>query len=171
LRNKAKIIWFIGLSGSGKSTLAKFLLEKFTTKKLNCIHLDGDNIRTNISKDLGFSIIDRIENTRRISELAKKKIEQNKIVIVSTISPVEEQRKLAKSILGHSLVYIYLNTPLSICEKRDTKGLYKKARKGDIKDFTGIDSVFETPKDCLITIDTSKKSKEECERLLEKLFI
>ncbi len=156
LRQSAKVIWFTGLSGSGKTTLASNLEKELFFRRFFCQVLDGDNIRVGINNNLGFSEIDRLENIRRIAEVSKLLINTGMITICSFISPTDEIRELAKSIIGEDdFIEIFLNPPLEVCEDRDPKGLYKKARAGIIKDFTGISSPFEAPKHPDLEIDTS----------------
>ena len=156
LRQSAKVIWFTGLSGSGKTTLAANLEKELFFRRYFCQVLDGDNIRSGINNNLGFSKEDRLENIRRIAEVTKLLINTGMITICSFISPTEEIRQMAKNIIGENdFIEVFLNTPLEVCEQRDTKGLYKKARAGEIKDFTGISSPFEAPKNPDIEIDTS----------------
>jgi len=156
LRQSAKVIWFTGLSGSGKTTLASNLEKELFFRRFFCQVLDGDNIRSGINNNLGFSEEDRLENIRRISEVSKLLINTGMITICSFISPTNEIRDMARSIIGENdFIEIFLNTPLEVCEDRDTKGLYKKARAGIIKDFTGISSPFEAPEHPDIEIDTS----------------
>jgi adenylylsulfate kinase len=157
LRQSAKVIWFTGLSGSGKTTLASNLEKELFFHRFFCQVLDGDNIRTGINNNLGFSDEDRLENIRRIAEVSKLLLNTGMITICSFISPTEEIRALARSIIGEKdFIEIFLNPPLEVCEQRDTKGLYKKARAGLIKDFTGISSPFEPPGHPDLEIDTSK---------------
>ncbi len=156
LRQSAKVIWFTGLSGSGKTTLAANLEKELFFRRFFCQVLDGDNIRAGINNNLGFSKEDRMENIRRIAEVSKLLINTGMITLCSFISPTNEIRTLAKSIIGENdFVEVFLNPPLEVCEQRDTKGLYKKARAGLIKDFTGISSPFEAPKNPDLEIDTS----------------
>ena len=156
LRQSAKVIWFTGLSGSGKTTLASNLEKELFFRRFFCQVLDGDNIRTGINNNLGFSETDRLENIRRIAEVSKLLINTGMITICSFISPTDEIRNLARKIIGEKdFIEIFLNPPLEVCEQRDTKGLYKKARAGLIKDFTGISSPFEAPKHPDLEIDTS----------------
>ncbi|MEN8157889.1 MAG: adenylyl-sulfate kinase [Bacteroidota bacterium] len=162
LRQSAKVIWFTGLSGSGKTTLASNLEKELFFRRFFCQVLDGDNIRIGINNNLGFSEEDRMENIRRIAEVSKLIINTGLITICSFISPTDEIRSLAKNIIGENdFIEIFLNPPLEVCEKRDTKGLYKKARAGLIKDFTGISSPFEAPKHPDLEIDTSVTSIKE----------
>ncbi len=156
LRQSAKVIWFTGLSCSGKTTLASNLEKELFFRRFFCQVLDGDNIRAGINNNLGFSKEDRLENIRRIAEVTKLLINTGIITICSFISPTEEIRQMAKNIIGENdFIEVFLNTPLEVCEQRDTKGLYRKARSGEIKDFTGISSPFEAPVNPDIEIDTS----------------
>ena len=156
LRQSAKVIWFTGLSGSGKTTLAANLEKELFFRRFFCQVLDGDNIRSGINNNLGFNQEDRLENIRRISEVSKLLINTGMITICSFISPTNEIRQMAKNIIGvNDFIEIFLNPPLEVCEQRDTKGLYKKARAGLITDFTGISSPFEAPEHPDLEIDTS----------------
>jgi adenylylsulfate kinase len=156
LRQSAKVIWFTGLSGSGKTTLASNLEKELFFHRYFCQVLDGDNIRMGINNNLGFSEVDRLENIRRIAEVSKLIINTGMITICSFISPTNEIRSMARTIIGEEdFIEIFLNAPLEACEKRDVKGLYKRARAGEIKDFTGISSPFEAPKNPDVEIDTS----------------
>jgi len=163
LNQKGLVIWFTGLSGSGKSTLA-FALERELFYNGYFTHvLDGDNIRSRINNNLGFSPEDRIENIRRISEVAKLFAQSGIVTLAAFISPTIEIRNMARDIIGKDDFFeVYVSTPLETCEERDTKGLYEKARKGLIKDFTGISAPFEAPPDPDYDIDTTGKSVEEC---------
>ncbi len=162
LNQKAKVLWLTGLSGSGKSTIAQFLERKMHNKGFFAQVLDGDNIRSGINNNLGFDIASRQENIRRISEVAKLYLNTGLITINSFISPTLAIRQMAKEIVGEiDFVEIYINTPLDICEQRDVKGLYKKARKGEIKGFTGIDSPYEAPVNPALEIKTQNLSIEE----------
>jgi len=156
LRQSAKVIWFTGLSGSGKTTLASNLEKELFFRRFFCQVLDGDNIRTGINNNLGFSKEDRLENIRRIAEVSKLLINTGMITICSFISPTHEIRSMARSIIGKdNFIEIFLNPPLEVCEERDVKGLYKRARAGEIKDFTGISSPFEAPPNPDVEINTS----------------
>ena len=158
-----KLIWFTGLSGSGKSTLANSLEIKLFSEGYITYCLDGDNIRNGISNDLDFTEKDRTENIRRIAEVSKLMLDAGIIVCASFITPLISQRKLIKNIVGHeNFLEIYVSTSLNVCENRDVKGLYAKARSGIIKNFTGISSTYEIPKSPLINIDTSEKDVESC---------
>jgi adenylylsulfate kinase len=157
LRQSAKVIWFTGLSGSGKTTLASNLEKELFFRRFFCQVLDGDNIRSGINNNLGFTKDDRLENIRRIAEVSKLLVNAGMITICSFISPTNEIRELARNIIGENdFIEIFLNPPLEVCEARDTKGLYKKARAGEIKDFTGISSPFEAPETPDLEIDTSQ---------------
>ena len=162
LRQSAKVIWFTGLSGSGKTTLASNLEKELFFRRFFCQVLDGDNIRTGINNNLGFNAEDRIENIRRIAEVSKLLINTGLITICSFISPTNEIRTLARGIIGENdFIEIFLNPPMEVCEQRDTKGLYKKARAGEIKEFTGISAPFEAPENPDVEIDTSTMSIKE----------
>ena len=142
---KSVVIWFTGLSGSGKTTLAQAVEEKLHQAYCRTMLLDGDNIRHGLCKDLGFSNEDRKENIRRIGEVAKLFIESGAITLVSFISPFKEGRDKVKELLGGEVIEIYVKCPINVCENRDVKGMYKKSRANEIEDFTGIDSLYETP--------------------------
>ncbi|MEA3446867.1 MAG: adenylyl-sulfate kinase [Bacteroidota bacterium] len=163
LEQKSRVIWCTGLSGAGKTTLAKNL-EKAMHNKGNLAQvLDGDNIRSGINNNLGFTEADRHENIRRIAEVSKLLLESGVITINSFISPTNLIRQMAKDIVGEeNFIEIYVSAPLEVCEARDTKGLYKKAREGKIKNFTGIDSPFEVPANPDLVVDTDQYSIEEC---------
>lgn len=156
------MIWFTGLSGSGKSTIAIALERELHKRGLLCRILDGDNIRTGINNNLGFTEADRIENIRRIAEVSKLFLDTGIITIAAFISPNNDIREMAADIIGQDdFLEIYVNTPLSECERRDVKGLYAKARRGEIKNFTGISAPFEAPLHPALTLDTSVLSLEE----------
>ena len=162
LNQKSKVLWFTGLSGSGKSTIAQGLEKMLFDKGYFIQVLDGDNTRTGINKNLGFSLEDRAENIRRISEISKLFIDAGVICLNSFVSPTMEIRQKAKDIIGKdNFVEIYVNTPLHICEQRDVKGLYAKARAGEIKGFTGIDSPFEAPQVPDLELLTENQTIEE----------
>ncbi len=169
--HKSFVVWLTGFSGSGKSTVANQLEIALFEKGVRSFCLDGDNTRLGINKDLGFSSADRTENIRRVAEMAKLFLESGTIVITSFISPLISDREMAKKIIGSTdFVEVFINCPLSICEQRDVKGLYAKARKGEIKDFTGIDSPFEVPLNSDIELFTNQNSSQECvEIILEKI--
>jgi len=162
LRQRARVIWFTGLSGSGKTTLAASLEKELFFRRFFCQVLDGDNIRTGINNNLGFSPEDRMENIRRIAEVSRLLLNTGMITICSFISPTHKIRNLARKIIGaEDFIEIFLNPPLEVCEARDAKGLYKKARAGIIKDFTGISAPFEAPKNPDLELDTSLLSVKE----------
>ncbi|MBK8805481.1 MAG: adenylyl-sulfate kinase [Bacteroidales bacterium] len=162
LRQRSKVLWMSGLSGAGKSTIAKELEKRLYSQGFLTLILDGDNIRVGINNNLGFSDNDRTENIRRIAEVSKLIVNSGVIVINSFISPNEKVREMAQEIIGkENFVNIYINASLACCEKRDIKGLYKKARKGEIANFTGIDSVFEPPLSADIEIPTDEQTVEE----------
>ena len=145
LKQKGIVLWMVGLSGSGKSTLAKGLENKLHEEGFHTMLLDGDNLRTGVNNNLGFSDKDRIENIRRAAEVSKLFANNGTVTICSLISPTNEIRQMASEIIGDKYFEVFVNCPIEICEERDVKGLYAKARKGEIKDFTGIDSPFESP--------------------------
>lgn len=156
------MIWFTGLSGSGKSTIAIALERELHKRGLLCRILDGDNIRTGINNNLGFTEADRIENIRRIAEVSKLFLDTGIITIAAFISPNNDIREMAADIIGQDdFLEIYVSTPLDECERRDVKGLYAKARRGEIKNFTGISAPFEAPLHPALTLDTSVLSLEE----------
>lgn len=160
LGQKAATLWFTGLSGSGKSTLANALEIKLTEMGKHTMLLDGDNIRLGLNRDLGFSEEERRENIRRIAEVAKLMNEAGLIVLTAFISPFAEDREMARSIIGDDFVEIYISTPVEECERRDVKGLYKRARTGELQDFTGISSPYEVPVHPDILLDTSHDTVE-----------
>lgn len=167
LRQSPLLLWFTGLSGSGKSTISNFVEKSLFEKGFMTYSLDGDNIRTGISSNLTFSDEDRKENIRRIAEISKLMLEAGLIVCASFISPFISDRKLVKSIVGNdNFIEIFIDTPLSECESRDVKGLYGKARKGEILKFTGIDSPYERPINPDITIKTVETSAKEASELI-----
>ena len=171
LAQEPKTLWFTGLSGAGKSAIANIVEKKLAAAGRHTMLLDGDNIRIGLNQDLGFSERDRTENIRRIAEVAKLLNDAGLIVIVSFISPYHSDRVRAKQIIGDAFSEIYVSTPLDECERRDVKGLYKKAREGKITDFTGINSPYEVPKHPDITIDTTGADAEKlADRIIEKFF-
>ncbi|HTL80121.1 MAG TPA: adenylyl-sulfate kinase [Bacteroidia bacterium] len=162
LKQKAKVIWMTGLSGSGKSTLAIGLERTLLNAGKLAYVLDGDNVRSGINSNLGFTEEDRKENIRRVAEVAKLLVDSGVIVICSFVSPTIEIRSLAKNIIGEKdFLEVYVNASLAVCEKRDVKGLYAKARSGLIKDFTGIHQAFEAPEDPALEINTENNSLEQ----------
>lgn len=159
---KPCILWFTGLSGSGKSTIANALESQLYAMDKHTYLLDGDNIRHSLNKDLGFSDADRVENIRRIGEVSRLFVDAGLIVISAFISPFYSDRQIVRSLVNkEEFIEIYIDTSLEVCEQRDPKGLYKKARKGEIAEFTGISSPYEAPKDPEIHISTSLQSVED----------
>ncbi len=172
LHQRSKVIWLTGLSGAGKTTLAKYLEEALHNKGFLTQVLDGDNIRSGINNNLGFSDSDRYENIRRIAEISKLFMDCGVITINCFISPTEDIRDLARRIIGQDdFIEVYVNAPLNVCEARDVKGLYTRARRGEIKEFTGITSPFETPENIDLEIRTDLLSIEESvEQILEVIL-
>ncbi|MBF8278046.1 MAG: cysC [Candidatus Brocadiaceae bacterium] len=167
MKQKGGTIWLTGLSGSGKSTIAVELEHALIENKHQAYILDGDNIRHGLNKNLGFSPEDRSENIRRIGEVAKLFTDANIITITAFISPYRQDRDNARKLFqAGEFIEIYIKCPLEVCEQRDTKGLYKKARKGEVKEFTGISAPYEEPLNPELTIDTSKMSIEESTRTI-----
>ena len=170
LNQKAKTIWFTGLSGSGKSSLANELEKYLVTAGKHTMLLDGDNVRMGLNKNLGFKETDRIENIRRIAEVSKLMNDAGLIVLTAFISPFARDRRNAREIIGEDFIEVYVSTPLEECERRDVKGLYQKARRGELANFTGINSPYEVPEEPDIEIDTSKADLTTCvEELVEQL--
>ncbi|ROT99306.1 adenylyl-sulfate kinase [Marinobacter sp. R17] len=165
------LLWFTGLSGSGKSTIANALDIALFQRGYHTFLLDGDNVRHGLNKDLGFSYDDRVENIRRIGEVSKLFADAGLIVLSAFISPFTDDRRMVRKLFpAGEFIEVFMNTPLETCESRDPKGLYSKARSGQIKHFTGIDSPYEIPSHPEITLDTSQLSIEECvENLLQYL--
>lgn len=162
LKQKAVVIWFTGLSGSGKTTIAIALEQELNKKGVLTQVLDGDNIRAGINNNLGFSEEDRKENIRRIAEVSKLFLNCGIVTINCFVSPTNEIRYQAKEIIGkNDFLEIFINTPIEICEQRDVKGLYKKARAGEIKDFTGINAPFEAPTNPFLDVKTENKTVEQ----------
>jgi len=166
LKQKGLIIWFTGLSGSGKSTIANILQNKLFDSKMLSYILDGDNIRHGLNKDLGFDKESRSENIRRIGEVAKLFVDCGVIVITCFISPYAKDRDKVKKTVGKDFLEVFVKCPIDVCEKRDPKGLYKKAIKGEIKYFTGIDDPYEEPKNAEIVVDSDDSSAEECAQII-----
>lgn len=162
LGQKGVMLWFTGLSGSGKSTVAIALERELQKRGLLCRILDGDNIRTGINANLGFSADDRRENIRRVAEVAKLFVDTGIITIAAFVSPTEDLRNLAQHIIGKDdFKEIFISTPIEECERRDVKGLYARARRGEVKNFTGISAPFEAPQHPALSLDTSRLSLEE----------
>lgn len=162
LHQHGLMIWFTGLSGSGKSTLAIALERELHQRGILCRILDGDNIRSGINNNLGFTEVDRVENIRRIAEVSKLFIDTGIVTLAAFISPNNDIREMAARIIGkEDFLEVYVNTPIEECERRDVKGLYAKARKGEIKNFTGISAPFEAPEHPALKLDTSVLSLED----------
>ncbi len=172
LGQRGMMLWFTGLSGSGKSTVAIALERELHKRGLLCRILDGDNIRSGINNNLGFSAEDRVENIRRIAEVGRLFVDTGIITIAAFISPNNQLREMASEIIGKDdFIEVFVSTPLEECERRDVKGLYAKARRGEIKNFTGISAPFEAPENPAIALDTSKLTVEQSvEKLLELIL-
>ena len=167
LNQKGMCLWLTGLSGSGKTTIAKIVSEKLHENRILTKVLDGDNIRLGINNNLSFSDDDRLENVRRTAEIAKLFVECGVVTICCLVSPTIKIRKLAKKIIGQSDFYeIFINTSLKQCKKRDTKGLYKKAENGIVKNFTGVSAPYQAPTKPILSIPTQNLSKEESSEIL-----
>ncbi len=166
LGQRGRVFWMVGLSGSGKSTLARTAEQTLHQQGKLTMLLDGDNLRAGVNSNLGFSAQDRTENIRRAAEVAKLFAQCGIITICSLISPTEEVRAQARSIIGEAFVEVYIQCPLEVCEQRDVKGLYAKARRGEIKDFTGISAPFEPPAKADIVLNTAAQSLEDCHQVL-----
>lgn len=171
LKQKGIAIWFTGLSGSGKTTIAIALEKELLNKGMLTQILDGDNIRAGINNNLGFTDADRTENIRRIAEVTKLFVNCGIVTICCFVSPTEEIRNVAKRIIGKDdFIEVFVNTSLEVCEKRDIKGLYAKARKGEIKDFTGISAPFEAPAAPAVEITEALSIDESVKRILDKII-
>mgnify|MGYP003682176019 FL=1 len=159
---RPRLVWFTGLSGSGKSSIANILEKKLQAMGRHTITLDGDNIRHGLNRDLGFTKADRVENIRRVGETSKLMVDAGLICISSFISPFESERQMVRSLMDEGeFIEVFVDTPLEVCEQRDVKGLYAKARAGELPNFTGISSPFENPKNPEVRIDTTQISAEE----------
>ena len=166
-KHKSKVLWFTGLSGSGKSTVANATEKLLHDMGLQTYILDGDNVRMGLNKDLGFSPDDRTENIRRITEVAKLFADSGSLVLTAFISPYRIDRDEARKIIGNDdFIEIFVNADLSVCESRDPKGLYKKARAGEIKGFTGIDAPYEKPNNPELIVQTDQYNIEECSQII-----
>ena len=171
LHQKAICIWMTGLSGSGKSTIAQGFEKKLYENGILTAVLDGDNVRSGINKNLGFSEEDRIENIRRIAEINKLFLQNGIVTINSFVSPTKDIRELAKDIIGEDFYEVYINASFDECAKRDVKGLYKKALSGEIKNFTGVDAPFEAPAYAVLEIKTAEQTVEESIETIYNYFI
>ena len=172
LGQRGIMIWFTGLSGSGKSTVAMGIERELHAQGILCRILDGDNVRAGINNNLGFSAEDRIENIRRIAEIGKLFVQTGVVTLACFVSPTNDIRQMARKIVGEEdFLEVYISTPIEECERRDVKGLYARARKGEVKNFTGISAPFEAPVSADIDIDTSKIPLEESVRTLTELII
>lgn len=161
-KHKPAILWFTGFSGSGKSTVANALESALNQQGIHTYLLDGDNVRHGLCKDLGFTDEDRVENIRRVGETAKLMVDAGLLVLTAFISPFRAERDMVRNLVDDGeFIEVYLDTPLDVCESRDPKGLYKKARAGEIKHFTGIDSDYQIPEQPEISLDTSKNSLDQ----------
>ncbi|HAU21617.1 MAG TPA: adenylyl-sulfate kinase, partial [Erythrobacter sp.] len=169
---KPRVLWFTGLSGSGKSTIADAVEKRLNLMNRHTFLLDGDNVRHGLNKDLGFTEADRIENIRRIGEVAKLMADAGLIVLTAFISPFRAERQLVRSMLPEGeFIEIFVNTPLEVAEERDVKGLYKKAREGELKNFTGIDSPYEEPENAEIRVNTVEMTVDEAaEHIIQQIL-
>jgi len=158
---KGRVIWFTGLSGSGKSTIANALEVELHRQGKRCYILDGDNIRQGVNKDLGFTNADRVENIRRVAEIAKLMLDAGLIVITAFISPFASEREMARELIGEDFMEVFVDTPLEVCEARDVKGLYKKARSGNLPNMTGINSPYEPPLNPEVRLSGAEGMAEE----------
>jgi bifunctional enzyme CysN/CysC len=160
--HRSGVIWLTGLSGAGKSTLANELERRLRARAVRSYLLDGDNVRHGLNSDLGFSTQDRVENIRRVAEVSKLMVDAGLVVITAFISPFRAERQLARKLVADGeFVEVFVSTPLEVAEQRDPKGLYRKARRGELKQFTGIDSPYETPDNAEVVIDTAALSIQE----------
>lgn len=170
-QQQPKCVWFTGLSGSGKSTLANLLEKRLYAAGRHTCLLDGDNLRHGLNRDLGFTDADRVENIRRVAEVSRLMVDAGLIVLVSFISPFRSDRRMARSLFaGGEFVEVYVDTPLAVCEERDVKGLYAKARCGDLKNFTGIDSPYEAPEQAEVHLGPALLTPAVCvEKIMQAL--
>jgi bifunctional enzyme CysN/CysC len=168
---KPCVVWFTGLSGAGKSTIANLVEKRLLGLGRHTYLLDGDNVRHGLNKDLGFTDADRVENIRRVAEVARLMVDAGLIVLVSFISPFRSERRMARELLGEGeFLEVFVDTPLDVAEGRDPKGLYKKARRGELRNFTGVDSPYEMPEHPDVRVDTTRLSAEDAARvILERL--
>lgn len=172
LHQHGLMVWFTGLSGSGKSTIAMGVERELHKRGILCRILDGDNIRSGINSNLGFSVEDRMENIRRIAEIGKLFVQTGIVTLACFVSPTNDVRRLARNIIGEEdFKEVFVSTPLEECERRDVKGLYARARRGEVKDFTGISAPFEVPENPTLEIDTSRLSLEESVKRVVELIM
>lgn len=172
LHQHGLMVWFTGLSGSGKSTIAMGVERELHKRGILCRILDGDNIRSGINSNLGFSAEDRMENIRRIAEIGKLFVQTGIVTLACFVSPTNDVRRLARNIIGEEdFKEVFVSTPLEECERRDVKGLYARARRGEVKDFTGISAPFEVPENPTLEIDTSRLSLEESVKRVVELIM
>lgn len=169
--SSACVLWLTGLSGAGKTTIANLVEKRLRAEGCAVYMLDGDKMRDGLNKDLGFTEADRVENIRRLAEVGRLMVDAGLVVIVACISPFASSREMARGLLGEGeFIEIYVNTPLAVAESRDPKGLYKKARSGQLKNFTGIDSPYEAPENPEIALDTTSLSADQAaERVIDDL--
>jgi bifunctional enzyme CysN/CysC len=166
------VVWFTGLSGAGKSTIANLVEKKLHALGRHSFLLDGDNIRHGLNRDLGFSAEDRVENIRRVGEVAKLMTDAGLIVLTAFISPFKAEREMVRKVIpAGEFIEVFVDTPLGVAEDRDVKGLYKKARAGQLKNFTGIDSPYEAPESPELHLDTTKMSSEEAAEQVVQLLL
>ncbi len=162
-RQMPRCVWFTGLSGSGKSTIANLLEQRLFEQGYHTYLLDGDNLRHGLNRDLGFTEADRVENIRRVAEVARLMVDAGLIVLASFISPYRSEREMARSLFAEGeFIEVFVDTPLAECELRDVKGLYAKARRGELKNFTGIDSAYEAPQQAQLVLNTCQLTPEQC---------
>lgn len=172
LHQHGLMVWFTGLSGSGKSTIAMGVERELHKRGILCRILDGDNIRAGINCNLGFSAEDRKENIRRIAEIGKLFVQTGIITLACFVSPTNDIRRLAREIIGEEdFREVFVSTPLEVCEQRDVKGLYAKARRGEVKEFTGISAPFEVPENPSLELDTSRLSLEDCVKMVVEMVM